>query len=734
MSFLLKALDLAQQGYFVFPLLPGRKTPAIDDFPRAASRDENRIRAWWTDPLIGSETDYNIGISTSRFGDTDSRLLVLDVDNKAGRNGSESLRLLQLDNGALPETASARTPTGGEHYFYTTDVDCRQTAGELGVGLDTRARGGYVVAAGSVLAGGVYAWATEGRLPQPAPPWLVELLAARAVAPSVGTTGSPVAVDLRGALPRAIQLVKEAPEAVEGSRNKSGFLLAAKLKDVGAPEAACVELMAEHWNCTPRMENEELRHVVHSAFLYGNQPVGSQAPEAHFSAEPLQAASAGHPFAVLNRTFAFVTTDEEGSVVWETTDSDGSEVSRHLALSAFHKKFAAWTMQVGKRSVPVTEEWMRNKDRRSYDGFCFLPGKEAPARFYNLWRGFSVEPNAGPHPALSLFLEHLLKQVCESDEELYNWLVDFLAHLIQRPWEKPRVALVLQGGKGVGKSIVFQILGSILGGHFTVAANRRYLTSTFNSYLEGCLLLCFEEAFWSGDKHAEGSLKDLITGDAHLIEHKGREPYTVRNCTRVVILGNEDWLAPASHDERRFAVFRVGDARVGDTKFFSDMITGMRTGGSSHLLHFLQQRLITSEVNQPPHTKGLLEQKEESLPPLAAWWLECLAEGKISNAGVIDGWPLEVETTIFRDAFRRYAASHNIRTWFPDAARFGRQLKRQIPGWRDGRIKKRVKGGDVTSVYQLNDLAACRAAWDARMGGAREWEPLDTTDEIKHEH
>jgi hypothetical protein len=92
-------------------------------------------------------------------------------------------------------------------------------------------------------------------------------------------------------------------------------------------------------------------------------------------------------------------------------------------------------------------------------------------------------------------------------------------------------------------------------------------------------MFALDEAFWSGDKQAEGVLKDLITGRDHVIEHKGKEPYSVANKTRVVIIGNEDWLIPASHDERRFAFFDVGDGRKQDRAFFQSMREGMEAGG-----------------------------------------------------------------------------------------------------------------------------------------------------------
>lgn len=724
MSKLQAALELARAGYFVFPLLPGKKTPAIPGFPSRASRDEKVISDWWTDPVMGGEQGYNIGISTTVFGEG-QRLLVLDVDKKGGRDGGKSLEALLLEEGPLPVTARVRTPTGGEHFIFTAGTDCRQTAGELGVGLDTRGRGGYIVAAGSEVGGVAYEWLTDTRDPKPAPLWLVERLAhpTETEADAQTAVGEPTApVDIKVAVARAVQMLETATVVPEGYRNHSGYAMAAKLKDLGVPQETCAELMSSHWKCEPPLGSAELVSLVRSVFLYGQLEAGVDAPERQFTPVPPAAENndGEHPFDILNRNFAFVSTDEEGGVVWETTDAEGRDEVRHLTLSAFHKLFAPKTLTVGKKTQSLTEAWMKSDRRRAYDGFCFRPEQDTPPRFYNLWRGFSVKPAPGPHPAVDLFLEHLLKNVCQDDAPLFNWLVDFFAHLIQRPWDKPRVALVFSGGKGVGKSVILQIVGSLLGSHFAAVANRRYLTSNFNSHLESCLLLGLEEAFWSGDKSAEGSLKDLITGTTHVIEQKGRAPYVVANCTRVVILGNEAWLAPASHDERRFAVFGVGEARKNDFQFFGSMLSGMRSGGSGHLLHYLQSRQITSDINKAPHTEQLLEQKEESLPPVGAWWLECLIEGRLVGSGTPGAWQEEVLSSVFRDAYHRHARDLNYRSWFPDASRFGRQLKNHIPLW-GGRVIRRLPTGGVVSVYKLGTLSECRAAWDAKLGGVRKW-------------
>ena len=69
------------------------------------------------------------------------------------------------------------------------------------------------------------------------------------------------------------------------------------------------------------------------------------------------------------------------------------------------------------------------------------------------------------------------------------------------------------------------------------------------------MLLQADEAYWAGAKSSEGALKDLLTNDTITIERKGVDAYTAPNYTRVLFTSNDDFVVPASLDERRFAVF-----------------------------------------------------------------------------------------------------------------------------------------------------------------------------------
>jgi hypothetical protein len=719
MTLLDHALKLAAFGFHVFPITPGEKAPPlIKHFPTAATRSEIEIKKTWA-----LWPNANIGISTSRFGDDDA-LLVIDVDNKEGQHGAAELLRLEIECGDLPQTYTQHTPSGGEHLVYRVRTSVRQGVSVLGKNLDVRSRGGYILGAGSVLGRGREYQANW--LPvAPAPTWLIEKCGRREKRESAKKLGEPVlTVDQTRAMARAAAYLKtDAPQAVEGlGGDTTTYKVAARVKDFGVSRENALTVLLP-WNeaNNPPWDVNELQEKIDHAYRYGIDPPGVAAPEVEFAALA-ETNGKCHPFLELNKEYAFITVGGGAHVLWETTNAKGRYQLEHLNMSAFHAKFANKPFTLGTSTKPISEHWMRCKERREYQGLVFAPGKDVPKGFYNLWKGFAYEPAPAGcrHESLDMFLEHARANVCRGDEALFRWLMGYFAHLVQKPWEKPLVALVFRGAKGVGKNAVIERIGALLGGHFLLTSNRRYLIGNFNGHLENCLLFALDEAFWSGDKQAEGALKDLITGREHVIEHKGKEPYAVQNLTRVVIIGNEEWLVPASHDERRFAVFSVGDARKQDRAFFTQMREGMEQGGYPVLLRYLLDYDLTGiDVNAAPSTEGLWEQKERSLEPFEQWWRDSLIEGKILGSD-FPGWPESIECERFRAAFRRYARERQVRSRMPDDRSLGRSLRSIAPHIRKDR-QSRQDDGSQPYYYRLPPLEFARKDWEKFIGHNVEW-------------
>lgn len=142
-----------QRGWKVFPLAPALKIPEKGSAGfKDASGDINVIQQWF-----GLRDDLNIGIATGESG-----LVVVDIDPKDG--GDSSYKEWSESHGVFPRTVVAQTGGGGKHYYFKLpegmDVPCRAPWTPTLLGIDIRARGGYVAAPGSVhpITGREYRW------------------------------------------------------------------------------------------------------------------------------------------------------------------------------------------------------------------------------------------------------------------------------------------------------------------------------------------------------------------------------------------------------------------------------------------------------------------------------------------------------------------------------------------------------------------------------------------------
>jgi len=157
------ALRYAARGWPVFPCTPRAKMPCTPNGLKDATTSASQVAQWWA-----QQPEANVAIRTGQV----SGLVVLDVDGDAG---TEALRELERRHEPLPRTASVVTPRGGQHvYFAHPGSEIRNSAGTLGVGLDVRGDGGYVLAPPSVGSSGRRYEPDERSPLAPLPGWLLD--------------------------------------------------------------------------------------------------------------------------------------------------------------------------------------------------------------------------------------------------------------------------------------------------------------------------------------------------------------------------------------------------------------------------------------------------------------------------------------------------------------------------------------------------------------------------------
>ncbi|MHA6628360.1 bifunctional DNA primase/polymerase [Pseudonocardia sichuanensis] len=285
------ALDTAACGWPVFPLTPGTKRPALHGATRCpgtgpctvghlgweqrATTDPDRIRRAW------AARPFNVGIPCGPAG-----LVVVDLDTadptdpedapphewaQLGIAGGADVlaALAERASHPVPATHTVDTPSGGRHLYFLAPagpgaVVLRNTSGDRGQGLgwkvDTRAHGGYVVAAGSRVPAGTYTVA-DAREPAPLPAWLLQRLSPpplpaappTPIATREGRRGRYVDAAVRAETGRVL-------DAPAGQRNACLYVAAVALGQLVAGGA-----LAEH-DARAALQSAAGRHVALGAY------------------------------------------------------------------------------------------------------------------------------------------------------------------------------------------------------------------------------------------------------------------------------------------------------------------------------------------------------------------------------------------------------------------------------------------------------------------------------------
>ena len=386
-----------------------------------------------------------------------------------------------------------------------------------------------------------------------------------------------------------------------------------------------------------------------------------------------------------------------------------SERPRFQSFQAFRDHFNNQLVEVpGKKegetdTKAVGTMWLTHPQRRTYEGVVFDPDKPCVIGSHlNLWRGFAVEPVKGDW---SLMQRHIREVLADSNDEYADYILKWLAYLIQSPGKPAEVAIVLKGKKGTGKGTLGNALCQIFGEHGRHIFQASHLVGNFNAHLRSACFLFADEAYLPGDKSAESTLKAYITEPTLAIEAKGKDVTQSKNCLTVFVASNEEWVIPAREDERRFAVFDVSSSQMQNHDWFDPLHKQMGNGGYEAMLYDLQRLEIGDwhPRKNVPHTKALLQQQEAGLSPLDAWWKSVLDAGVLPKS--FEACPnLSHSETLFKDIRRsspnlRYSNDQNL-------ASFLKASCGAVSGKKFGR-----RG------YMFPPLAEARTRWERRFPG-----------------
>lgn len=394
---------------------------------------------------------------------------------------------------------------------------------------------------------------------------------------------------------------------------------------------------------------------------------------------------------------------------FQTFKSISERYSNRYVNVLVEKKTRDGEVDKAEESKQVGAYWLKWSGRTTYEGLDLDPHGPTvlPGKVLNMWNGFGVAEKPGKWP---LMRQHIAEVLANGDTESAAYIVRWAAWSVQNPGEPAEVALVFRGDKGTGKGTFAHAMRRLFGQHGVYISNSKHMVGQFNGHLRTCILLLADEAFWAGDKQGQSTLQAMLTEPVIMVENKGVDASQWKNRLHVIMLANAEWVVPASSDERRYAVFNVGNQHRQSESYFKALRGELDSGGLEAMLHDLMtMELAGWHPRKIVKTVALQQQKEASLNALQDWYVALLQSAYLP--GTRDSRvPAAALLHVARDSTRR------LQDLSPQG--LGRFLKKQ------GCKAVHTANG---SAWEFPALADLRVRWEHDFGawpwevGVSEW-------------
>jgi len=249
-----------------------------------------------------------------------------------------------------------------------------------------------------------------------------------------------------------------------------------------------------------------------------------------------------------------------------------------------------------KRRMDFTKLYNDCRHKRCFSTFEFQPDNKIKTDKYNLFQGFpyETEDNTSYDPTIiQPVLDHIL-YICNSHKLAYEYLLNWLAHIIQKPHVKTKVAIVLYSVvEGVGKNLLTEMFEALIEGYTAKFRDTSAITDRFNGEMMGKLFVVGDEINARATEVAN-ELKDIITRFEENVEFKGKDKIKIRDYKNYFFTTNNENIFKVSNSERRYEFIECPEEKKATAYYEALYAFKEDKAKLKHLFNFFKSRDITT--------------------------------------------------------------------------------------------------------------------------------------------
>lgn len=192
--------------------------------------------------------------------------------------------------------------------------------------------------------------------------------------------------------------------------------------------------------------------------------------------------------------------------------------------------------------------WFADEYRRTVRGVAFvLNEKNLPKGYISSFRGLAVEDIIPKYDdsimhKIRFIYDHILNVFCSKNNDLFQWVIQWIATILQKTGIASGTILVLQDFKGgSGKSMFADFMRELIGKNHSSTDNPSGFFGTFNNQAHEKLMCVIEEGAKTGRDalcNYIDRIKAFTTSDRIQVEYKGANRFEDNNYANLLILTN----------------------------------------------------------------------------------------------------------------------------------------------------------------------------------------------------
>lgn len=269
---------------------------------------------------------------------------------------------------------------------------------------------------------------------------------------------------------------------------------------------------------------------------------------------------------------------------------------------------------------------------KMYKSFDIYPngynsfGEKLPNNIFNVWNNFQgfINNNVDNFDDIYIkdILHHIKTCICDDNEIHYQYIINWLAYIIQFSWKKTKVFIVLfsidqQIGKGIFTNFLYNF---VFGKDNAFNCNLDALLYRFNDQLIGKNVCFIDEVSELEKKSVFNKFKSIITEPTMLYEKKSGFCLTLCQYLNIMLCTNNLHSIYLEQSDARCFPLKVSNRYKCNTEYFNNLIQNTKQINAQHFIIYLKNiNLSNFNPTNIPLSDIKTDMIELSLPSPQVW-------------------------------------------------------------------------------------------------------------------